>query len=214
MKVEIVRRFSCPKEQVMKAYEEAIKEKFDKKVTVLSESELSFKLKYSWKYNMNGGRCTVQFNESFNSTTVVLKYNVAQLWLARCYKHESDIAALIEKLSDIHSSTDKETKLKEQAVRKSCIFCALGCVGLVISFLLGSFLLGIGSAIVLFYACKLNKRLLVPVITLSLILLCWGMAQSNSSGGRGCSICGDDIFWGKFCKKHFNSFVKWFDGNR
>ena len=77
------------------AYCRAAQEKFGQSCKAEPFHTLSFGLNYSFKYNMNGGSCTVHFMPYMNGTAVNIRYSIAQLGGARYGAHDRDITAYV-----------------------------------------------------------------------------------------------------------------------
>lgn len=52
---------------------------------------ISFGVNYSFKYNMNGGACTIHFMPHGTGTAVIMRFSVAQLAGARYEKYANDL---------------------------------------------------------------------------------------------------------------------------
>ena len=83
---------------VFNAYQSAIAQKFTKSIQATPYHTISFPLAFSFKYNMNGGACTVHLMPHNDGTAVNVRYSVVQLVGARCKKHNQDMTAVVEKL--------------------------------------------------------------------------------------------------------------------
>ena len=103
------------------------------------------------------------------------------------------------------------------------VFCALLlivgiatlCIGDLIA--LAIFLI-FGALAVFCYICinhektkKYSKAIIVSSAVVGavilIVLIVVSGAKSGSSDSGGCAICGEPIFAGKFCKKHFNEWA-------
>ena len=97
MRADICHFFNCPIEKVFGAYSIAIKNEFNSDAQIMPVHTIVFGLKYSWKYNMNGGTCHVHFMRYNGGTAVGIRYTIIQLMGARYKKHDQDLTNLVEK---------------------------------------------------------------------------------------------------------------------
>jgi hypothetical protein len=98
MRKDLVYFYQADTASVYQAYTEAIRKVFNK-TDFMSQpySVLQFMLNYSFKYNMNGGSCTLHFLPYQGGTAVNARYSIAQLIGARYAKHEKDMRSFVEK---------------------------------------------------------------------------------------------------------------------
>lgn len=77
--------------EVFEAYRNAIMSKFGKNCQALPYHTISFGLNYSFRYNMNGGFCTIHFLPWQTGTAVDVRYTIMQAMGARYGKHDRDL---------------------------------------------------------------------------------------------------------------------------
>lgn len=77
--------------RVYQAYVEAINQRFGKDCSGQPYHTINFGLSFSFKYNMNGGACTVRLMPYKDGTAVNLRYSIAQAMGARYEKHSDDL---------------------------------------------------------------------------------------------------------------------------
>lgn len=77
--------------KVYQAYVDAINQRFGKDCSGQPYHTISFGLSFSFKYNMNGGACTVRLIPHKEGTAVNLRYSIAQATGARYEKHSDDL---------------------------------------------------------------------------------------------------------------------------
>lgn len=77
--------------RVYQAYVEAINKRFGKDCSGQPYHTIHFGLSFSFKYNMNGGACTVRLIPYKDGTAVNLRYSIAQAMGARYEKHSDDL---------------------------------------------------------------------------------------------------------------------------
>ncbi len=82
--------------EVFDAYILAIRDRFDKECDAKPYYALTFGLNFSFKYNMNGGACTVHFMSLEQGTAVNVRYSVAQGVGARYEAHNRDLTKVVE----------------------------------------------------------------------------------------------------------------------
>jgi hypothetical protein len=83
--------FSRDLQSVFDAYYNAIVASYDKKPTATPYYKISFGLDFSFKYNMNGGSCTVHFLPLQQGTAVDIRYTIVQAFGARYEAHASKL---------------------------------------------------------------------------------------------------------------------------
>ncbi len=86
------------------AHRDAIKQVFDKNCEETPFVRLSFALSFSFKYNMNGGACTLHFMPYGNGTAVNIRYSIVQLMGARYGAHERVMKERVQQLLNICAS--------------------------------------------------------------------------------------------------------------
>ena len=90
-------RFYCESDVkvVFAAYVRAIERMFGKtrnEGCIISPYQtITFSIDYSFKYNMNGGTCNINFAPQKTGTAITFHYKIKQLLGARCQTHASDI---------------------------------------------------------------------------------------------------------------------------
>ena len=89
------------------AHRDAIKQVFNKKCDETPFVKLTFGLNYSFKYNMNGGACTLHFMPYGNGTAVNIRYSIVQLFGARYEAHERVMKECVQKLLNLWASDVK-----------------------------------------------------------------------------------------------------------
>ena len=85
-------------ENVYKAYANAIYNEFDKSAKKEPYHTIGFGLSYSFKYNMNGGTCTVHFMPHHLGTAVYIRYTIIKAFGARYQAHDKDLTTAVEKI--------------------------------------------------------------------------------------------------------------------
>ena len=91
--------YPCPAQQVYSAFLQTANEQFSKRCREdIRGAVFSFGLDYSFKYNMNGGSCTVHFLPYQGGTAVAIHYTVVQLFGAKIGKHSTDMTAYADRL--------------------------------------------------------------------------------------------------------------------
>ncbi len=101
--------------EVFNAYAEAIKTKLGKNPDIKPYTTISFGLNFSFKFNMNGGSCTVRFMPYNNDTAVNVRYSIAQGTGARYGAHCSVFTKEVERLlgcSSLKVDIDAEEFIK------------------------------------------------------------------------------------------------------
>jgi len=81
---------------VYNAYIKAIKDKFNIDCIATPYYTVGFGLKYSFKYNMNGGECNVYFIPYQTGTAVGIHYKILQLLGARYKAHDMEMTKSVE----------------------------------------------------------------------------------------------------------------------
>ena len=124
MRTDICHFFNCPIEKVFAAYSMVIKREFNSDPQIMPVHTIVFGLKFSWKYNMNGGGCHVHFMRCNGGTAVGIRYTIAQLMGARYKKYDQDLTILVEqilgvKAQDIHVDMNYFLNNKESAGLKT-----------------------------------------------------------------------------------------------
>ena len=96
--------YPCQPIQVYSAYLQTANEQFSKQCREdVKGAVFSFGLDYSFKYNMNGGSCTVRFMPYQGGTAVAIHYTVVQLFGAKIGKHSTDMVTYADKLLGVKS---------------------------------------------------------------------------------------------------------------
>ena len=98
MTADFIHYYPKPIQEVYNAYKLAIQMVFNKNATEKPFEELVFGLKFSFRYNMNGGNCTVQFTPYPRGTEVRVHYMVVQAVGARCKAHDTHMTAGVVKV--------------------------------------------------------------------------------------------------------------------
>ncbi len=117
MRRDICHTYDAPVGAVYAAYITAIKTVFKKEAERLDSRTLSFGLNMSFRYNMNGGACTVHFMPHGRGTAVDVRYSIAQLAGARYGAHCDAMTAEVSRLlatPAIPANLDVELFLAEQ----------------------------------------------------------------------------------------------------
>lgn len=96
MEVSICRFFNQPLEEIYNAYIRSIHTQFCENCIQTPYQRIEFKLKFSFRYNMNGGNCTLLFMSHKNGTAVYIQYNILQLVGARYKAHEIRMTSFVE----------------------------------------------------------------------------------------------------------------------
>lgn len=91
--------YPCDPLTVYSAYLRTANEQFSKQCREdIRGVVFSFGLDYSFKYNMNGGACTIHFLPYQGGTAVAIRYTVVQLFGARISRHSTDITTYADNL--------------------------------------------------------------------------------------------------------------------
>lgn len=107
-------------ETVYGAYKNSIIKLFKQDVEGHPFHTVVFMLKPSFKYNMNGGICSIHFRPYKNGTVVDVGYSIAQFFAAKCDKHNADLTKAVEKYLDKQS---EEVDGNSYAIAKFCTTC-------------------------------------------------------------------------------------------
>ena len=89
---------------VYRAYVEAITKHLGKECKEEPYHTITFALNYSFRYNMNGGACTVRLMPHKNGTAVNLRYTIAQAWGANYEGHSSVLHGYVEAILHVNGS--------------------------------------------------------------------------------------------------------------
>lgn len=117
MRRDICCYYERPLNVVFNAYMLAIKNVFEKDASPEPHHTITFGLNFSFKYNMNGGACTVHFMPYQNGTAVDVRYSIAQALGARYGAHCEAMTKYVEGLLKARSAPiniDVEEFLKPQ----------------------------------------------------------------------------------------------------
>ncbi len=91
--------YPCETGAVYQAYLRTANEQFAKVCKEeIPGAVISFGLDFSFKYNMNGGACTIHFMPHQSGTAVAIRYTVVQLLGARVSKHSSDLTSYADRI--------------------------------------------------------------------------------------------------------------------
>lgn len=85
-------------EDVFNAYVRAIGQLFSKTCQTQPYHTLMFQLSFSFKYNMNGGTCAVNFIRYQDGTAVKVTYSIYQLVGALCSAHDNDLTLHVQRI--------------------------------------------------------------------------------------------------------------------
>ncbi len=94
-------------EDVFNAFITAIRSTLEKEPDIEPFHTLTFGLNFSWKFNMNGGSCTLRFMPYNNGTAVNIRYSIAQLNGARYEKHCKVYTQAVEGMLNVYSQEIK-----------------------------------------------------------------------------------------------------------
>lgn len=89
--------------EVFSAYVEAINKRFGKDCNPAPYHTIQFALSFSFKYNMNGGGCTVRLMPHGRGTAVNVRYSIAQAVGARYEAHGRDLSKFVEAILRVNS---------------------------------------------------------------------------------------------------------------
>ena len=107
MKREYTHYFAQNVTDVFNAYYTAATQKFGKDCIADQNRTLSFRIKFSVTYNMNGGMCIVQFAPYNSGTAVTMQMTVMQLAGGRCAAFDRDLTVYVQQLLNaMAASTD------------------------------------------------------------------------------------------------------------
>lgn len=91
MRRDLCYHFYADTKTVFDAYLDAVRANFDRGAQATPFFTISFGLDFSFRYNMNGGACTIRFLPLNDGTAVNLRYSIAQAWGARYEAHAEKI---------------------------------------------------------------------------------------------------------------------------
>ena len=113
MRRDLVYFYPCPKDAVFNAFLRTANEKFGKNCKKdPNGNSISFGLNFSFRYNMNGGACTIHFMPYQNGTAINLRYSIVQAFGARYKRHAAEMTAYA---NNILKATGKPMKLDVNA---------------------------------------------------------------------------------------------------
>ncbi len=104
MRRDICCIFDRPLPDVFNAYIQAAKNIFNKDAHAEYYHTITIGLNFSFRYNMNGGTCTIHFLSRENGTAVNVRYTIVQLLGARYESHYKDLLREVEKILNINST--------------------------------------------------------------------------------------------------------------
>ena len=117
MRRDVIHYYERNIADVYGAYKAAAMQKFGKNCREEPYHTLSFGLNYSFRYNMNGGACTVHFMPYNTGTAVNIRYSIAQLYGARYGAHDKEMSAFVTSVLGVPAmdlKIDPEIFLLEQ----------------------------------------------------------------------------------------------------
>lgn len=91
MRRDLAYFYPVPVQAVYNAYSQSAMQKFGKDCKHNPPLSLSFGLNYSFKYNMNGGSCTIHFMPYQNGTAINIRYTIIQAFGARYGSHAQEL---------------------------------------------------------------------------------------------------------------------------
>ncbi len=120
MRRDLFHFYPRPVQAVYAAYLQAANERFGKNCRAEPCHTLSFGLNFSFRYNMNGGACTVHLIPYQGGTAVNVRYTIVQLAGARYGAYDRELTGYVEKLLGIPAqplqiSADVFTQPQNQA---------------------------------------------------------------------------------------------------
>jgi len=98
MRRDLFHFYPRPVQAVYAAYQQAANERFGKNCRAEPYHTLSFGLNFSFRYNMNGGACTVHLIPYQGGTAVNVRYTIVQLAGARYGAYDREFTGYVEKL--------------------------------------------------------------------------------------------------------------------
>ena len=98
MTAEVYHYYPNPIEDVFNAYARAIQDCFKVTGACYQYHTITFPLKFSFKYNMNGGNCTLNFIRHQDGTAVRVNYNIYQLIAALYDSHDRDMTLYVQRI--------------------------------------------------------------------------------------------------------------------
>ena len=125
MRRDICYYYRADVQTVYDGFYRAICKDFDKSPSINPPFTIGVDLKFSFRYNMNGGACTVRFMPSNGGTLVNLRYSIAQLMGARYGAHAEAIEKAVYQTINLRgesTSVDAEIFVryeKEQMLKQS-----------------------------------------------------------------------------------------------
>lgn len=112
MKANVFHYYPARIEEVYSAYKHAVRNAFETVADATQPHALSFKLDFSFKYNMNGGDCKLYFAPYRNGTVVRVHYVVVQLLGARYKAHAIHLSNEVVRLLGVQAE-DIQMDIKE-----------------------------------------------------------------------------------------------------
>ena len=104
MRQDICHYYEAALPAVYNAYAQVAKEKFGCKCDYHNQYKLSFGLKFSLKYNMNGGVCTIHLMPCQTGTAVNVRFTLVQLAGARYKAYDEDLTKNVASLLGAYTS--------------------------------------------------------------------------------------------------------------
>lgn len=98
MRRDIFHYFSASVQNVFNAYYQAIQTKLEKNATATPYHTISYPLDFSFRYNMNGGTCTLHFMPYNGGAAVCVRYTIFQAMGARYGAYNQRLLDEVEKL--------------------------------------------------------------------------------------------------------------------
>lgn len=98
MRRDLFHFYPCPVKDVFSAYQKAANERFGKNCRMEPYHTVSFGLNFSFRYNMNGGACTVHLMPHQNGTAVNVRYTIVQLAGARYGAYDKELTRYVDQI--------------------------------------------------------------------------------------------------------------------
>lgn len=96
MRRDLFHFYPRPVKDVFSAYQKAANERFGKNCRMEPYHTVSFGLNFSFRYNMNGGACTVHLIPYQNGTAVNVRYTIVQLAGARYGAYDKELTQYVD----------------------------------------------------------------------------------------------------------------------
>ena len=104
MRRDICHYYEADLQSVYNAYAKVAREKFGKDCEYHNGYKLSFALNFTFRYNMNGGACTIHFMPCQSGTAVNVRYSIAQLFGARYEAYDEELTKNVVEILPVRNA--------------------------------------------------------------------------------------------------------------